>query len=132
MCGTTSYCVMASRPFSMKLMTWGEMGWERVSCAYHSAMSSVHILANCRSSDELEVQEALETAGGTTGYVRRISKPANTTKAPSKTPKPAGLSKPGKTNTPKPTGPSKPSKGDATKEGSLSKSGKVVEKVGKM
>ena len=70
------------------------------------------------------MQEALETPGGSAGYERRM------TKVLAKTPKPAGLSKPGKTDTPKPPGTSKASKPDATKQAGLSKPVKAVEKVG--
>ena len=99
-------------------------------CAYHTSMSTVNACISS-SSDELEVQEVVDTPGGSATSVRRITKPDNITKAPSKTPKPAGLSKPGKTDTPKPTGPSKPTKPDSTKQAGLSKPGSAAEKVGK-
>ena len=84
---------------------------------------------NCICSDALDVQEDLETPGADAAYVRRISKPGNVTKTPSKTPKPAGLSKPGKKDTPKPASLSKATKVDATKEVAVPKLAKVVQKV---
>lgn len=74
----------------------------------------------------MEVQESIETPGGSKEIVRRSTKSSIIRNVP----KPAGLSKPGKTETPKPTVPSKPSKVDATKQVAQSKSGKPVEKVG--
>jgi hypothetical protein len=83
------------------------------------------------SSDELEVQEVVDTPGGSAATVKRSTKPDSITKAPAKSPKPAGLSKPGKSDTTKPTGASKTTKPDSTKQASLSKPGSAAEKVGK-
>ena len=99
-------------------------------CAYHTSMSTVNACISS-SSDELEVQEVVDTPGGSATSVRRITKPDNITKAPSKAAKPTGLSKPGKTDTPKLTRPSKPTKPDSTKQAGMSKPANVAEKVGK-
>ena len=61
----------------------------------------------------------------------RSTKPDSITKAVANSPKPAGLSKPGKGNTTKPTGASKTTKADSTKQAGLSKPGTAAEKVGK-
>jgi hypothetical protein len=95
-------------------------------------MSTLNVVATWKTSAELELQEALETLGGSAETLRRIVKPVQIAKAPSKAPKPAGLSKPGKLDTPQPTVPSKPAKPDPAKQAGRSKPGKPVEKVGNM
>ena len=77
------------------------------------------------------MQEVVDTHGGSTASVRRSNKPDSVTKAPAKTPKPAGLSKAGSRDTTKPTGASKTTKVDSTKQAGLSKPESATEKVGK-
>lgn len=71
----------------------------------------------------------METQGAATEYVRRNIKSGNVTKAASKNPKPARLSKSGKKDTPQLPGPSKATKVDATKVVAVQKSSTVVQKV---
>jgi len=116
-------------------MTWVEKGRHilTVHIIVQYLLTIVHTVANCKISDELEtVQKPFWTPGRyAAATVRRSTKPGNIPKPLPKTPKPAGLSKPGKTDTSKPTGPSKLTKTDATKQAGLSKLKKPVEKVGK-
>ena len=82
-------------------------------------------------NDELAVQEDMETPGGEGGATLRMQQ-GNTLKSLSRTFKPAGLSKPGKSDTQKPTAASKATKPDATKPAGVSKQGKPPEKVRKL
>ena len=73
----------------------------------------------------------METPGGEGNAGRRLQ-PGNMLKSLSRTPKPAGLPKPGRSDTQKPTAASKASKPDATKPAGVLKQGKPPEKVRKL
>jgi hypothetical protein len=82
-------------------------------------------------NDELAVQEDIETPGVKGSAMPRMQQ-GNMLKSLSRTCKPAGLSKPGKSDTQKPTAASKAIKPDATKPAGVSKQGKPPEKVRKL
>ena len=82
-------------------------------------------------NDELAVQEDMETPGGE-GSAQLKMQQGNTLKSLSRTFKPAGLSKPGKSDTQKPTAPLKATKPDLAKPTGVSKQGKPPEKVPKL
>jgi hypothetical protein len=70
----------------------------------------------------------METPGGEGSAGRRMQ-PGNLLKSLSRTPKPAGLPKPGKSDTQKTTATSKATKPDATKPAGVLKHAKPPEKV---
>ena len=79
-------------------------------------------------NDEFAVQEDMETPGGEESAGRRMP-PSNMLKSLLRTPKPAGLLKPGKNDTQNTTAASKATKPDATKPAGVLKHSKPPEKV---